>query len=110
MNRSILKSISITTCNILIQRFGRFWKAFSLIRSWRRLVKNRLLYEMIDAICKIDLHTDAIDNHGMGYVFEELIRISNEQSNETAGEHFTPRDVIELMNAFIFATEKDELC
>ncbi len=65
---------------------------------------------MIDAICKLDLHTDALDNHGMGYVFEELIRISNEQSNETAGEHFTPRDVIELMNTFIFATEKEELC
>ena len=45
----------------------------------------------------------------MGYVFEELIRISNEQSNETAGEHFTPRDVIELMNNILFVNEKDEL-
>ena len=74
-----------------------------------RLVKNRLLYEMIDAICKVDLHTEALDNHGMGYVFEELIRISNEQSNETAGEHFTPRDVIELMNTILFTGEKEEL-
>ncbi|OAB30550.1 type I restriction enzyme M protein [Flavobacterium fryxellicola] len=74
-----------------------------------RLIKNKLLYEMIDAICKIDMHTDKIDNHGMGYVFEELIRISNEQSNETAGEHFTPRDVIALMNAIMFANEKAEL-
>ena len=74
-----------------------------------RLIKNKLLYEMIDAICKIDMHTDKIDNHGMGYVFEELIRISNEQSNETAGEHFTPRDVIALMNSILFATEKEEL-
>lgn len=74
-----------------------------------RLIKNKLLYEMIDAICKIDMHTDKIDNHGMGYVFEELIRISNEQSNETAGEHFTPRDVIALMNTIMFATEKEEL-
>ena len=74
-----------------------------------RLIKNRLLYEMVDAICKIDMHTEKIDNHGMGYVFEELIRISNEQSNETAGEHFTPRDVIALMNAIIFSTEKNEL-
>lgn len=85
-------------------------ESFQFDKIVARLVKNRLLFEMIDAICKIDLHTDAIDNHGMGYVFEELIRISNEQSNETAGEHFTPRDVIELMNAFIFSTEKDELC
>ena len=74
-----------------------------------RLIKNKLLYEMIDAICKVNLNTDQIDNHGMGYVFEELIRISNEQSNETAGEHFTPRDVIALMNAIIFAPEKEEL-
>jgi type I restriction enzyme M protein len=43
-----------------------------------RLVKNKLLYEMIDAICKVDLHTDKVDNHNMGYIFEELIRISNE--------------------------------
>jgi type I restriction enzyme M protein len=45
----------------------------------------------------------------MGYIFEELIRISNEQSNETAGEHFTPRDVIELMIKIVFSTEKETL-
>lgn len=85
-------------------------ESFQFDKIVGRLVKNRLLYEMIDAICKIDLHTEAIDNHGMGYVFEELIRISNEQSNETAGEHFTPRDVIEIMNTFLFANEKEALC
>jgi len=74
-----------------------------------RLVKNKLLYQMIDAICKVNLHKDKVDNHNMGYIFEELIRISNEQSNETAGEHFTPRDVIELMIKIVFSTEKDEL-
>jgi type I restriction enzyme M protein len=74
-----------------------------------RLVKNKLLYQMIDAICQVDLHTDKVDNHDMGYVFEELIRISNEQSNETAGEHFTPRDVIELMIKVVFSTEKESL-
>jgi type I restriction enzyme M protein len=72
-----------------------------------RLVKNKLLYQMIDAICKVDLHPDTVDNHQMGYIFEELIRISNEQSNETAGEHFTPRDVIELMIKVVFSTEKE---
>lgn len=74
-----------------------------------RLVKNKLLYQMIDAICQVDLHTDKVDNHGMGYIFEELIRISNEQSNGTAGEHFTPRDVIELMIKVVFSTEKETL-
>lgn len=85
-------------------------ESFQFDKIIARLVKNRLLYEMIDAICKIPLHQDIIDNHSMGYVFEELIRISNEQSNETAGEHFTPRDVIALMNAVIFTPEKEELC
>lgn len=70
-----------------------------------RLVKNKLLYQMIDAICQVDLHPNKVDNHQMGYIFEELIRISNEQSNETAGEHFTPRDVIELMIRIVFSTE-----
>lgn len=84
-------------------------ESFQFDKVIARLVKNRLLYEMIDAICKIDLHQNTIDNHSMGYVFEELIRISNEQSNETAGEHFTPRDVIALMNAIIFTPERDEL-
>lgn len=74
-----------------------------------RLVKNRLLYQMVEAICKVDLHTDKVDNHDMGYVFEELIRISNEQSNETAGEHFTPRDVVQLMIEVVFSTEKQIL-
>lgn len=72
-----------------------------------RLVKNKLLYQMIDAICQVPLHPNKVDNHQMGYIFEELIRISNEQSNETAGEHFTPRDVIELMIKTVFSTEKE---
>jgi type I restriction enzyme M protein len=84
-------------------------ESFQFDKIVGRLIKNKLLYEMIDAICKIDMHSSKIDNHGMGYVFEELIRISNEQSNETAGEHFTPRDVIALMNTIMFSTEKEEL-
>lgn len=74
-----------------------------------RLIKNKLLYQMIDAICQVDLQTDKVDNHDMGYVFEELIRVSNELSNQAAGEHFTPRDVIELMIKVVFSTEKDTL-
>lgn len=74
-----------------------------------RLQKNKLLYEIVKAMCLVDLSLEQFDNHKMGYVFEELIRISNEQSNETAGEHFTPRDVIELMYKVVFSTEKTEL-
>lgn len=74
-----------------------------------RLQKNKLLYEMVKAMCDVDLSLKKYDNHTMGYIFEELIRISNEQSNETAGEHFTPRDVIELMYKVMLSTEKEKL-
>ena len=74
-----------------------------------RLVRNGLLFQMVNAISEVDLHTSTVNNHNMGYVFEELIRISNEQSNETAGEHFTPREVIRLMASVVFSTEHDEL-
>ena len=74
-----------------------------------RLIKNKLLYELVKAITNVDLSLEKYDNHQMGYIFEELIRISNEQSNETAGEHFTPRDVIELMYKVMFSTKKEEL-
>ena len=74
-----------------------------------RLKRNGLLYQMIQAIAAIDFSKEKYDNHDMGYIFEELIRISNEQSNETAGEHFTPRDVIRLMSAILFTPDKAEL-
>lgn len=82
-------------------------ECFQFDKVLGRLIKNRILYQMVDAICKVDLHKDVVDNHDMGYVFEELIRISNEQSNETAGEHFTPRDVIQLMIEVMFSTERE---
>ena len=74
-----------------------------------KLVRNGLLYQMVQEVCELDFSTEKIDNHDMGYIFEELIRISNENSNETAGEHFTPRDVIRLMSAIIFTPDKDIL-
>jgi type I restriction enzyme M protein len=82
---------------------------FQLDKVVARLVKNNLLYKMVQAISEVDLHLDTVSNHDMGYIFEELIRIANEQSNETAGEHFTPREVIRLMVNILFSTEKDEL-
>jgi type I restriction enzyme M protein len=62
-----------------------------------RLEKGDLLYLVVQKFAAIDLHPDRVDNHQMGSVFEELIRKFAEQSNETAGEHFTPREVIRLM-------------
>src|SRR5204863_6965308 len=66
-----------------------------------------LLYEVIKAFARIDLSPDRVDNIQMGYVFEELIRIGAEQSNEEAGEHFTPREVIKLMVNLLLSPEQD---
>ena len=62
-----------------------------------RLVKANLLYLIVGKFAELDLSGETVDNLTMGYMFEELIRRFSEQSNETAGEHFTPREVIQLM-------------
>ena len=69
-----------------------------------RLSKANLLFLLIKKFSesKVDLHPDIVSNHEMGMIFEELIRKFAEQSNEEAGEHFTPRDVVELMTKLIF--------
>lgn len=55
----------------------------------------------------IDLHPDRVSNLQMGYVFEELVRKFNEQANEEAGDHFTPREVIKLMASLVYTDEED---
>lgn len=74
-----------------------------------KMAEKNLLYEVVKAFCsdKVDLSLENVDNMGMGYVFEELIRIGAEQSNEEAGEHFTPREVIELMVNLLLSPEED---
>jgi len=62
-----------------------------------RLDAANLLYLVVGRVCEVDLHPDRVSNVEMGYLFEELIRRFAEQSNETAGEHFTPREVVRLM-------------
>lgn len=91
------------------QEVREILESFQFDKVVSRLIKNRILYRLIDTMCTIDLSEKNYDNHDMGYVFEEMIRISNEQSNETAGEHFTPRDVVALMCSILFSTEKDIL-
>lgn len=55
----------------------------------------------------VDLHPDRISNLQMGYVFEELVRKFNEQANEEAGDHFTPREVIKLMANLVYTDEEE---
>ncbi|MGW4458811.1 type I restriction-modification system subunit M [Streptomyces albidoflavus] len=75
----------------------------------RKLDSANLLYQVIGRFTDLDLHPDVVPNHNMGYIFEELIRRFSEQSNETAGEHFTPREVIKLMVNLLVAPDADGL-
>ena len=74
-----------------------------------RLAKANLLYLVTEKFANIDLHPESVDNAQMGHVFEELIRRFAELSNETAGEHFTPREVIKLMVNLVFIEDDDVL-
>lgn len=72
-----------------------------------RMAEKDLLYLVIKKFANVDLSPERVDPVQMGYVFEELIRIGAEQSNEEAGEHFTPREVIKLMVNLLLSPEKD---
>jgi type I restriction enzyme M protein len=74
-----------------------------------RLTKAGLLYLVTEKFATIDLHPDVVSNDQMGLVFEELIRKFAELSNETAGEHFTPREVIRLMVNLLFIEDDEAL-
>ena len=74
-----------------------------------KLDRANILYQVIGKFADIDLHPDTVSNLEMGYLYEELIRRFSELSNETAGEHFTPREVIRLMVNLLFAEDADVL-
>ncbi|MCT2177095.1 type I restriction-modification system subunit M [Brachybacterium muris] len=71
------------------------------------LARNDLLLQVLQHFAKVDLHPQAVSNEQMGHIFEELIRKFAEASNETAGEHFTPREVIELMVTILLDGDPD---
>ncbi len=74
-----------------------------------RLDRANLLFLVVKKFAAIDLHPDRVSNAQMGTIFEELIRKFAEQSNETAGEHFTPREVIRFMVNLLFIEDDDAL-
>ena len=84
----------------IIERFG-------FAGHIARMDERDLLYEVVKAFARLDLSSQRVDNMQMGYVFEEIIRIGAEQSNEEAGEHFTPREVIRLMVGLLLSPEPD---
>jgi type I restriction enzyme M protein len=85
------------------------FERFEFATQIDRLAKAGLLYQVAEKFARIDLHPGSVDNHQMGLAFEELIRRFAELSNETAGEHFTPREVIKLMVSLLFIEDDDLL-
>ena len=86
-----------------------FIDRFNLPEQIARLDRDNLLYLIVSRFAQADLHPDRVSNLQMGYIFEELIRRFSEQSNETAGEHFTPREVIRLMVNLLFLEDEAAL-
>ncbi len=82
---------------------------FQIDKIVSKMVKNDLLFMLVDKFTEIDLHPNVVSNHEMGYIFEELLRRFSEMSNETAGEHYTPREVIRLMVNLLFAEHQEGL-
>ncbi|MFN7333774.1 MAG: class I SAM-dependent DNA methyltransferase, partial [bacterium] len=85
------------------------FECFDFHTQVQRLAKANLLYLVTEKFANIDLHPEVVSNEQMGHVFEELIRKFAELSNETAGEHFTPREVIRLMVNLLFIEDDDAL-
>lgn len=82
---------------------------FSFVNTIYALDDADLIYQVVQKFREVDLSPAAVDNYHMGLVFEELIRRFAESSNETAGEHFTPRDIVRLTTSLVFSGDDDAL-
>lgn len=86
-------------------------ESFDIYAQIDRLDKANLLYLVVKKFVEeIDLSPDTVSNNEMGYIFEDLIHRFSEMSNETAGEHFTPREVIRLMVSILFDPDMEKIC
>lgn len=79
------------------QNIREIFDKFEFDKEIEKMEESNRLYLVLSKFAEIDLHPDRVDNITMGLVFEDLIRRFNESANETAGDHFTPREVIQLM-------------
>ena len=85
------------------------FERFKFVERITELEDKNLLFQLVQMFSNVDLHPDSVPNETMGMVFEELIRKFAEASNETAGEHFTPREVIQLITHCLFAGDDEAL-
>lgn len=81
------------------------FEKYEFIKLIEKLNENNLLYLIVEKFCTFDLSPENVSNHEMGLMFEELIRKFSEASNETAGEHFTPRDIVRLTTSLLFTLD-----
>ena len=86
-----------------------FLDKFLFTEQLKRLNEASILWQVFDRFTQIDLHPERVGNIEMGYLFEDLIRQFSEISNETAGEHFTPREVIRLIVELLIANDDTKL-
>ena len=86
----------------------RIFEYFEFETEIEKMRESNILYLVVSKFCDVDLHPDRVPNEQMGLLFENLIRRFNELANETAGDHFTPREVIRLMVSILFIRD-DEL-
>ena len=84
-------------------------KNFGLEKHIDKLESNNKLYLLVEKFTEVNLHPSVVDNHTMGNIFEELLRRFSEMSNETSGEHYTPRDVVKLLVSLVFNGDEDNL-
>jgi type I restriction enzyme M protein len=102
-----LKGFSANIKDILYNFSGGEEKGLSPI--YETLLRKELLYIVTLEFTKIDLHTNVVDNHTMGTIFEILIRKAKETTNEKAGQYYTPREIVQLMVNLVFAGEEERL-
>lgn len=99
--------------NTYVQSFSKdareIFEHFKFEEFVGQLADANLLYKVVRMFATTDLSPEKISNHEMGFVFEELIRRFAESSNETAGEHFTPRDIVRLTTSLVFMEDDDAL-
>lgn len=104
ISENIYDYLSSFSTNVqdIIQNFG-------IQKHIDKLDSNDKLYILIEKFTDIDLHPNVVDNYLMGNIFEELLRKFSEMSNETSGEHYTPRDIVRLLVSLVFSPDKDKL-
>lgn len=98
----------VSYINGFSENVRKIFERFDFGNEIERMREHNILFLVIKKFCEIDLHPSTVDNIEMGLLFEDLIRRFNEQANETAGDHFTPREVISLMVSLLFMHD-DEL-